>query len=166
MRRLTRALLGMAAVGATSLALVLPATTAATAATTTAVTAQTSAAVTAQTSAADRLLSSSRWWNGDSRAQTAGRVWNTGDRVYVEGRVQDKNSPTWLCGYTQVRFEEEDGDEKGYWARKCGSDGSNYFRFSRYDVQDVRVRTCYWDTRYDTTRLCGRWDYVYEGDRD
>ncbi|GGL00900.1 hypothetical protein Sme01_40950 [Sphaerisporangium melleum] len=108
----------------------------------------------------------SKYYNG-SRAKAKGHVYEDEDGdFHVEGRVYDKNSPGWLCGYVQVKFENEDGDDSTYWAKKCGSSGSRYFHFSEEDVDNIQVRVCYWDNYKHAKKYCGRWNYIYEADGD
>ncbi|WP_214411476.1 hypothetical protein [Sphaerisporangium fuscum] len=108
----------------------------------------------------------SKYYDG-SRAKARGQVWEDGSgRIHVDGKLYDKYSPNWLCGYVQVKFENADGDESTYWAKKCGSSGYRYFHFSEDDVDNVQVRTCYWDNYHGVKKYCGRWDYIYEADGD
>ncbi|MET8142625.1 hypothetical protein ABZU32_20145 [Sphaerisporangium sp. NPDC005288] len=108
----------------------------------------------------------SKYFNG-SRAKARGTVYEDEDGdFHVEGRLYDKSSPGWLCGYVQVKFENEDGDDSTYWAKKCGSSGSRYFHFSSDDVDNISVRVCYWDNHHAAKKYCGRWNYVYESDGD
>ncbi|MGW4426449.1 hypothetical protein [Streptosporangium sp. NPDC004631] len=103
----------------------------------------------------------------DSRAKAKGHVWSdNSDKVHVEGKLYDKYSPQWLCGYVQVKFENADGDESYYWAKKCGSSGYQSFHYSRYDVDNVQVRVCYWDNHQAKRKYCGKWDYIYEAEGD
>ncbi|MEO3814379.1 hypothetical protein ABGB17_35735 [Sphaerisporangium sp. B11E5] len=104
-------------------------------------------------------------WYDHSRAKAKGHVWEGHDgRIHVSGKVYDKFSPWWLCGYAQVKFENEDGDESTYWAKKCGSSGYRSFHFAEHDVDSVQVRVCYWNEHQDKKKYCGRWDYVFEAD--
>ncbi|MFF5205123.1 hypothetical protein [Streptosporangium sp. NPDC000396] len=108
----------------------------------------------------------SKYYN-DSRARAKGHVWSDdADRIHVDGRLYDKYSPYWLCGYVQVKFENADGDESTYWAKKCGSSGYKYFHFAQQDVDNVQVRVCYWDENQGKKKLCGKWNYIYEIDGD
>ncbi|WP_326646156.1 hypothetical protein OG884_16025 [Streptosporangium sp. NBC_01755] len=101
----------------------------------------------------------------DSRASAKGRVWtDDDDRVHLQGRVYDRYSPNRLCGYVQFKFENHDGDENYYWARKCGSQGYTPFHFSEEEVDNLQVRVCYWDRSDAKKTLCGRWRYIYEVD--
>ncbi|WP_326826527.1 hypothetical protein [Streptosporangium sp. NBC_01756] len=126
------------------------------------------ATVTASTTASDYDdywgYDYSKYYDG-SRAKAKGRVWSDGsDRIHVQGKLYDKYSPSRLCGYAQVKFENEDGDETYYWARKCGSSGYGSFHFANHDVDNVQVRVCYWDNHQDKRKYCGKWDYIYEAD--
>ncbi|GHH65911.1 hypothetical protein GCM10017673_10770 [Streptosporangium violaceochromogenes] len=156
MNRTTRSLLGVAAATAV-LAIGVPALT------------SSASATTATASAAAAFDESwgpyySKYYNG-SRAKARGEVsTDNSDRVHVEGRLYDKYSPPWLCGYAQVKFENEDGDEYYYSAKKCGSNGYRPFHFVRHDVDSVQVRVCYWDNGHGKRKLCGPWDYVYQAD--
>ncbi|MCG5215742.1 hypothetical protein [Streptosporangium sp. KLBMP 9127] len=173
MRRTTRTLLGLAAVSATALALALPAS-AASASTVSA--GGPSATIGTGGPSATTVGTGVRadfedFWGSyyskrynDARARARGEVSTSGSRVHVEGRVYDKNSPWWLCGYVQVKFEDEDGEEETRAAKKCGSDGYRSFRFSERHVENVQVRVCYWNERTDSKKYCGRWDYIYEAD--
>ncbi|MER5317915.1 hypothetical protein [Streptosporangium roseum] len=162
MRRTTRTLLGLAAATAVIAAGAPVLATSASAAT-----------VTASTTAASDYdywgYDYSKYYD-DSRAKAKGRTWvDRFDRVHIEGRLYDKYSPSWLCGYVQVKFENADGDETYYWAKKCGSSGYQPFHFRQDDVDNVQVRVCYWDNNQAKRKLCGKWDYVYEvdgGDED
>ncbi|MEV7010109.1 hypothetical protein [Streptosporangium sp. NPDC051022] len=108
----------------------------------------------------------SRYFDG-SRAKATGRVWDdNSDRVHVQGKLYDKNSPQWLCGYVQVKFENLDGDETYYWAKQCGSSGYRSFHFAEDDVDNVQVRVCYWDNSQAKRKYCGNWDYIYQSDDD
>lgn len=108
----------------------------------------------------------SKWWN-HSRAKAKGQVWEDHDGdIHVSGKLYDKNTPWWLCGYVQVKFENEDGDESNYWARKCGSSGYRSFHFSESDVDSAQVRVCYWNDHKDKKQYCGRWNYVFEADEE
>ncbi len=101
----------------------------------------------------------------DSRAKASGHAWSDGSgRIHVQGRLYDKYSPQWLCGYVQVKFENEDGDESYYWAKQCGSNGYRSFHFWEQDTDNVQVRVCYWDNSQAKRKYCGKWDYVYEAD--
>jgi hypothetical protein len=101
----------------------------------------------------------------DSRAKAKGHVWEDNHgRIHVSGKVYDKHTPWWLCGYVQVKFENEDGDESNYWAKKCGSNGYRSFHFYEKEVDSVQVRVCYWNEHQDKKKYCGRWNYVYEAD--
>ncbi|GAA5081834.1 hypothetical protein HNP84_000079 [Thermocatellispora tengchongensis] len=160
MRRTTRTLLGIAAVSATAFALALPAT-AANAATPAAA----SATATASGYDYDEYWGPSySKWAHDSRAKAHGRVWSHGDKVHVEGKLYDKHSPWWLCGYVQIKFEDEHGDEKTYWAKKCGSNGYKYFHAWEHDVETVQARVCYWNEKFHAKKYCGKWEYIYEAD--
>ncbi|GII84853.1 hypothetical protein Ssi03_28430 [Sphaerisporangium siamense] len=108
----------------------------------------------------------SKYFHG-SRAKARGDVWiDRADRLHVSGRLYDKDSPRWLCGYVQVKFENTDGDESVDSAIKCGSNGYRTFHFWERDVDNAQVRVCYWDDSRDKKVYCGRWDYVYEADQD
>ncbi|PZG50380.1 hypothetical protein C1I98_10585 [Spongiactinospora gelatinilytica] len=160
MRRTTRNLLGLAAVTATALAIALPASAASASAT----------APAAATIAADFEDSwgydYSKWYDG-SRAKARGDVWADEDgRVRVSGRLYDKNSPWYLCGYAQVKFENEDGDEWTRSVKKCGSSGYRSFHYSGHEVDTVQVRVCYWHSEQEKKKYCGRWDYIFEADED
>ncbi|MEV8638313.1 hypothetical protein AB0395_42340 [Streptosporangium sp. NPDC051023] len=101
----------------------------------------------------------------DSRAKATGRVWDEDSgRVHVQGKLYDKNTPQWLCGYVQVKFENSDGDESYYWARQCGSNGYRSFHFAEDDVDNAQVRVCYWDNHQAKRISCGKWNYVFEAD--
>ena len=133
-------------------------------------------AVAASASAATAPASSTsfdydRWgsyyskWYKHSRAKAKGNVWEHHDgRIHVSGKLYDNNSPWWLCGYVQVKFENEDGDESTYWAKKCGSHGYRSFHFAEDEVDSVQVRVCYWNEHQDKKKYCGRWNYVYEAE--
>ncbi|MFF0308801.1 hypothetical protein ACFYSC_15320 [Streptosporangium sp. NPDC004379] len=170
MRTTARTLLGLAAAAAVlaaTPALASPASAATLASGTAAAT--TATAVTAPGHDYD-----DRWgpyyskYFGHSRAMAArGGVWtDDSDRVHVEGRLYDRYSPSWLCGYVQVKFEDTDGDESTYWAKKCGSSGYRSFHFASEDVDSAQVRVCYWHQGEGRTKMCGRWNYVYEADGD
>ncbi|WP_405142969.1 hypothetical protein OG589_36655 [Sphaerisporangium sp. NBC_01403] len=106
----------------------------------------------------------SKYFHG-SRAKAKGHVYEDNDgSFHVEGKLYDKNSPNWLCGYVQVKFENSDGDDSTYWAKKCGSSGYRYFHFYEDDVDNIQVRVCYYDNSHGTKKYCGRWDYIYEAD--
>ncbi|WP_248959863.1 hypothetical protein [Sphaerisporangium perillae] len=108
----------------------------------------------------------SKYYDG-SRAKAKGHVWEDEDgRFHVEGKLYDKYSPGWLCGYVQVKFENEDGDDSTYWAKKCGSSGYRSFHFAEEDVDNIQVRVCYYDNHHGTKKYCGRWNYVYETDSE
>ncbi|MFC4588106.1 hypothetical protein [Sphaerisporangium corydalis] len=110
----------------------------------------------------------SKYWNG-SRAKARGDVYEDehhDGRFHVEGKLYDKNTPNWLCGYVQVKFEDEDGDDSTYWAKKCGSNGYRYFHFYENDVDSIQVRTCYYDNHHASKKSCGRWNYIYESDSE
>ncbi|MGV9774781.1 hypothetical protein [Streptosporangium sp. NPDC003464] len=160
MRRTTRTLMGLAAATAVIAAGVPALATSASAATLT-------ASTTATSDYDDYWGYDYSKYYDDSRAKAKGRVWTDGfDRVHVRGKLYDKYSPSWLCGYAQVKFENEDGDESYYWSKKCGSSGYQNFHFWKDDVDNVQVRVCYWDNNQAKKKLCGRWDYVYEVDGD
>ncbi|MFC6085194.1 hypothetical protein [Sphaerisporangium aureirubrum] len=107
----------------------------------------------------------SKYYDHDSRAKAKGQVWEDDHgKIHVSGKVYDKHSPWWLCGYVQVKFENEDGDESTYWARKCGSNGYRAFHFYEDEVDSVQVRVCYWNDHQDKKKYCGRWNYIYEAD--
>ncbi|GAA1257381.1 hypothetical protein GCM10009677_04730 [Sphaerisporangium rubeum] len=109
----------------------------------------------------------SKWWNHSSRAKAKGQVWEDHDGdIHVSGKLYDKSTPWWLCGYVQVKFENEDGDESTYWAKKCGSSGYRSFHFSESDVDSAQVRVCYWNEHQDKKQYCGRWNYVFEADEE
>lgn len=164
MRRSIRNMLGLAAASAV-IAVGVPAVA----------TSASAATVTKTTSASASATSSfdfedywgydySKWFNG-SRAKAKGHVWeDDNSRFHVEGKVYDKGSPGWLCGYVQVKFENSDGDESTYWAKKCGSGGYRYFHFYEDDVDNIQVRVCYYDSNHGKKSYCGRWDYIYESD--
>ncbi|MEV6979795.1 hypothetical protein AB0M95_00775 [Sphaerisporangium sp. NPDC051017] len=106
----------------------------------------------------------SKYYNG-SRAKARGDVWEDDDaRIHVSGKLYDKNSPNWLCGYVEVKFENTDGDDSTSWAKKCGSSGYRSFHFYADDVDTAQVRVCYFDNFHNKKVYCGRWDYVYEAD--
>lgn len=107
----------------------------------------------------------SKWYDG-SRAKAKGHVYDDGDYFHVEGKLYDKYSPSWLCGYVQVKFENADGDESNYWAKKCGSSGYKNFHFQEDDVDNIQLRVCYYDQHHSAKKYCGRWDYIYETDED
>ncbi|MGV9532376.1 hypothetical protein ACWDR9_01760 [Streptosporangium sandarakinum] len=169
MRTTARTLLGLAT--ATALLAVTPALASPASAATLA--AGTAAASTTATTTASHDYDDS-WgpyyskYFGHSRAMAArGQVWTDhSDRVHVEGRLYDRYSPSWLCGYVQVKFENSDGDESAYWAKKCGSSGYRSFHFASDDVDSAQVRVCYWNQNEGRTKMCGRWNYVYEADGD
>lgn len=101
----------------------------------------------------------------DSRASAKGRIWTEDDdSVHVQGKVYDRYSPSRLCGYVQFKLENYDGDESYYWARKCGSQGYQSFHFFQEEIDNVQVRTCYWDKHHAKKTLCGKWRYIYEAD--
>ncbi|MEV4094088.1 hypothetical protein [Streptosporangium saharense] len=159
MNRTIRSLLGVAAATAI-LAVGVPALT-------TSASAATTGAATASASDVDFWGSYYSKYRNGSRAKASGRVWDDGDsEVHVQGRVYDSNSPSWLCGYVQVKFENTDGDESYEWARQCGSSGYRSFHYSEEDVDSVQVRVCYWDKHQAKRVYCGRWNYIYEADND
>src|SRR4051812_31072315 len=131
MRRTIRNLLGLTAATAV-IAVGAPAlTSSASAATLTA-----SAGASSASSDYDEYWGSyySKYFDG-SRARANGHVWSDdSDKVHVQGKLYDKYSPSWLCGYAQVKFENEDGDENTYWSKKCGASGYQSFHFSAHDV--------------------------------
>ncbi|MEU8266088.1 hypothetical protein AB0B89_02890 [Sphaerisporangium sp. NPDC049002] len=157
MRRSVRTLLGIAA-ASTVLAVGVPAFAS-------------SASASTQGTARKVLLEDDFWGYNYSKyfhgspAKAKGHVYEENDgSFHVEGKLYDKNSPNWLCGYVQVKFENEDGDESTYWAKKCGSSGYRYFHFYEDDVDNIQVRVCYYDNNHGTKKYCGRWDYIYEAD--
>ncbi|MGC5010038.1 hypothetical protein ACLQ2R_04680 [Streptosporangium sp. DT93] len=106
-------------------------------------------------------------YDDDSRAKAKGHVWtDDDDRVHLQGRLYDPHSPNRLCGYAQFKFETHDGDEKNYWARKCGSSGYAPFHFTQHEIDNLQVRVCYWDRHEGRKTLCGKWRYIYEADAD
>jgi hypothetical protein len=169
MRRTIRNLLGLTAATAV-IAVGVPALTSSASATSfaSATSAATLTAGSAASSDYDEYWGSyySKYFNG-SRAKARGHVWSDdSDRIHVQGKLYDKSSPSWLCGYAQVKFENEDGDENTRWARKCGSGGYQSFHFSAHDVDNVQVRVCYWDNHNAKKKSCGKWYYIYEVDGD
>jgi hypothetical protein len=164
MSRIARTLLGIAAVGTTTLALTLSGTVAHAAAPATP-----AAAPVAASAPADHYDEwygpyYSKWFHESRAKATKIHVWDDGDKVHVKGKLYDKYSPWWLCGYVQVKFENEDGDDKTYWAKKCGTHGYKNFHFYEHDVDTVQVRACYWNDKLHKKVLCGKWDYIYEAD--
>jgi hypothetical protein len=164
MRRSIRNALGLAAASAV-LAVGVPAfASSASAATATTTTTKTAAHASTDTFEDYWGYDYSKWHNG-SRAKAKGHVYEDEDGdFHVEGKLYDKFSPGYLCGYVQVKFENSDGDESTYWARKCGSSGYRYFHFSSSDVDNIQVRVCYWNNHTHSKKYCGRWDYIYEAD--
>ncbi|GAA3081391.1 hypothetical protein [Streptosporangium carneum] len=106
----------------------------------------------------------SKYYDG-SRAKARVHVWDDEPgEVHIQGKLYDKYSPKWLCGYVQIKFENENGDESYKDYKQCGSNGYRAFHLQRYDIDNVQVRTCYWDAHHNARKYCGRWDYVYEVD--
>ncbi|GAA3789313.1 hypothetical protein GCM10022226_05010 [Sphaerisporangium flaviroseum] len=159
MRRSIRTMLGIAAASAI-LAVGVPA-----------VASSASAATTTKTATASSYDYDEYWgyyyskYYDGSRAKAKGHVYEDDHgRFHVEGKLYDKYSPGWLCGYVQVKFENEDGDDSTYWAKKCGSSGYRYFHFYENHVDNIQVRTCYWSKHHESKKYCGRWNYIYEAD--
>jgi hypothetical protein len=166
MRRTIRNLLGLAAATAV-IAVGVPALTSSASAATLTASAGASS-VSSTSSDYDEYWGSyySKYFDG-SRAKAKGHVWSDdSDRIHVQGKLYDKYSPSWLCGYAQVKFENEDGDENTYWSRQCGGSGYQSFHFSAHDVDNVQVRVCYWDKHHASKKSCGKWYYIYEVDGD
>ncbi|MDH2425483.1 hypothetical protein [Sphaerisporangium sp. TRM90804] len=158
MRRSLRTTLGLAAVTAV-IAVGVPAAASASAVTTPATAPTTASGFGWEDSWGSYY---SKYYNG-SRAKAKGHVWeDKKGRMHVDGKLYDKHSPWWLCGYTQVKFEDEDGEESTYFAKKCGSHGARYFHFYEHDVDSIQVRVCYYNDKFDKKKSCGRWNYIYE----
>ncbi|GII81452.1 hypothetical protein Sru01_64340 [Sphaerisporangium rufum] len=160
MRRSIRTALGLAA-ASTVIAVGAPAVAAS------AATAATTTTASATAASFDRDFWGpyySKYFHG-SRAKAKGSVYEDHHgNIHVEGKVYDKGSPWWLCGYVQVKFENEDGDESTYWAKKCGSSGYRYFHYYQDEVDSIQTRVCYWDNHQAKKKYCGRWNYIYEAD--
>jgi hypothetical protein len=88
-------------------------------------------------------------------------------RIIVGGKLHDRGSPSRLCGYVQVRFDDyltEDRDAQYYSAKHCGS-GYKNFRFSEFDAGTADLRVCYTDA-FRGRHLCGTWQRIYANQGD
>jgi hypothetical protein len=154
MRGTVRNLLGLAAATAV-IAVAVPAT----------------ASPAGASAAAKPLASSVDYWGpyyssyyNDSRVKVKGAVYlDEYDRVNVSGKLYDKGTPSYMCGYLQVKFGLLHGGGHVYTVKHCGT-GYTPFRYWEYEAETVQVRACYWNEGQETKTLCGRWNQAYPAD--
>ncbi|WP_188195237.1 hypothetical protein [Nonomuraea sp. SYSU D8015] len=155
MHRAIRALIGLAAATAV-IATGAPAASAASA-----------PAGTAPTSADSWGPYYSKYYEGWRAHATGAAYMDHNGRLVVGGKLYDRGSPTRLCGYVQIRYEDFEPDDRGaqfYSAKHCGR-GYRGFRFSEFGAGRASVRACYTDS-HRGRHLCGKWHYVYDSDEE
>jgi hypothetical protein len=106
-----------------------------------------------------------------SRARADGRTWDDEDNgsFNAVARLYDRNSPSWLCGYLQIKMTNPDEwDEPRYHTvKKCGPNGHGRFQIRAWEEEvpeTITIRVCYWDQRTGRPTRCGAWRLLHSSE--
>lgn len=101
---------------------------------------------------------------GSYRAKASGSAYEDGDSVHVKGRVYDKHSSASICGYSQIKFVNEDDETRYFNTFNCVYGTPRSFDYEWEDASAAYVRVCLWN-QFERQRLkCGGWNEVYSSD--